>query len=929
MQAIFEQAEALRKQGKVAEAIQQYEKAVELASRAHGPNDLFTATLLHNLGALYQTAQDYDKAEDQILRGLKIREAGLPADHPNLALSVSRLAEVYRLTGQYARAEPLYQRTLDITKARHGPDHVKVAQALNNLALLHEATGRYDRAEPLYRSSLQILKAKLPADDLVLAASQANLGRLYQSLGQFDKARPLLQRSLDIREAKLGAKHALVAQSLNHLADVYRAVGEGARAEQLYRRSLQIAQTAQGQEQLEAARSLNNLALLYEAREEFDRMEPLLKRSLEIKEARLGKDHPDAALSLQNLCGLYQALGRYDEARQVYARSLRVFEGRLGPNHPRLAQNLYSLMLLHAAEERWGEAAAIGDQVCRIVRRHTSRVLPALSEAEQLRFLHVQHDAALHAALSMALARRRDAGLAERSAGWVLNGKAVAQQALAERTLLARDGGDAVLGQVVEQLVGVRTKLASLSLQGPAAGQEAVHRRQLERLAEQEQTLSKRLGQAGGRRDRAEPWVELAEVRKALPANTVLIEIACFRGRDFRARGTKGAWQAPHYAAWVIPARGRGEVCVVDLGPAEPIEEATEAMRQALREAPYLIPERGEEKAERELRRPLTELARLVLHPLAEYLGKAERLVISPDASLWLVPWAALPLPDGRLAIEQYRISHVVSGRDLVNPPAKGQPGPALVLANPDYNLKPAPATKEARRPAAPAALRLPPVKPLPGTAAEARAIAPKLRAYTGAEPRVFLDKKAQEEVFKAARGPRVVVLSTHGYFLEVPELEAGARAAGPGLPLENPLLRCGLLLAGANERDQARNAGAEDGVLTGLEIVGSDLRGTELVVLSACDSATGRVQNGEGVAGLRQAFQLAGARSVVATLWPIPDQETVPLMSSFFGSLAGGRDKADALREAQLALIKSLRARSGAAHPFFWAAFTLTGHWQ
>jgi CHAT domain-containing protein len=439
-------------------------------------------------------------------------------------------------------------------------------------------------------------------------------------------------------------------------------------------------------------------------------------------------------------------------------------------------------------------------------------------------------------------------------------------------------------------------------------------------------------------------------VAKAVPADSALVEVSKFFLVDFVTR----KYQGPHYAAWVIlshdgrdkPGQKGGHVRLIDLGKAETIDKAVDVARSAIRDAPRAVAAAGEVESERTVQGPLQALARLVLHPLLPHVAAKRNWIISPDASLWLVPWAALPLADGRYAIEDHGIRYVVSGRDLLDGAGpKLEPSAPVMFADPNFDLGLADAAVETRRvlrrEIVASGLRAPAESlgsvrwaALPGTAAEAEAIGPKLAAYTGRKPYVYTENFALEGVLKAFARPRLAVLSTHGFFLSDHAAanagtadDRGENGASPnriGRRIENPLLRCGLVLAGANHKSTDPNL--EDGVLTGLEIVGLDLRGTELVVLSACETGLGEVRNGEGVAGLRQAFQLAGAQAVVATLWQIPDRDSALLMIDFFDQLAKGRGKVEALREAQLARIKARREHSGAAHPLFWAAFTLTG---
>jgi CHAT domain-containing protein len=449
--------------------------------------------------------------------------------------------------------------------------------------------------------------------------------------------------------------------------------------------------------------------------------------------------------------------------------------------------------------------------------------------------------------------------------------------------------------------------------------------------AEQEQ-LVRELGREGGASSREDRWITADELSENLPAGSVLVNIAGFWPYDFKTQKR----ESPIYVAWVIPAKGQGKVQIIDLGDAVRIDAAVADAREAVAEFASHANALDEAKASAEVEAALEPLANMIWKPLAEATVGAKELILSPDGALWLAPWAALPIENGKYLLEKFKIRYVTSGRELVDKPLDPvEVGAPVVVADPDFNLSPGKASGDsiaaqswtARRSDALGGV----VERLPGTAREAQAITPSLEKIARARPLVYLQERATEQQFKQIRRPRVLVASTHGFFLEDQQFKPqpgemlGGLLIESGDAPENPLLRCGLLLAGANRRREAA-ANVDDGVLTGLEIVGTDLRGTEMVVLSACDTGVGEIRSGEGVAGLRQAFQLAGARSVMASLWQIPDEETVQLVNDYFGYLSEGQTKSEALRSAQLARIADHRERRGAAHPYYWAAFTITG---
>jgi tetratricopeptide (TPR) repeat protein len=923
-----------KERGRYARAEQLLQQCLAIREKKAGKNDVSIAGTLNNLAIIYKAMGDYPRAEKLYQRSYEIKEARYGKDHPEVGSALNNLANLYQDMGEGPRAEKLFLQSLAIREKKLGKDHLEVARTLNNLGVLYKNLGRYAEAEPMLQRALSIREKKLGKDHTLVAGTLNDMALLYQKTGQYAKSEQLLLQSLAIREKKLGKDHPEIAGSLNNLAIVYRATGQTAKVEPLYRRSLEIWEAHFGKDHPDVATALNNLALVYQDLDQFDKAEPMLKRSLAIREAKLGKDHPHVATSLRNLAELHKLRGEYAEAKPLYRRALAIRELRLGKDHPDVSTTLNSLASLCAQTNDVTEAGELFDRSRRGARRHLASVLPALSEADKEAFFkNTPAHSGLELALALSLAHRDDAALSERSASWLLNGKAIDQESLASSALLTRESGDPELGKLAGRLRTLRQQLARLTFAAPKAGEEKQRLSQIDELGKQEQELGRKLRLAGSHA--ALPaWLDLADVRKRLPDDTVLIDIAQIHRVNFKIRSRK-RWFPPRYVAWVTAKSGT--VRVVDLGLAKKIDELVTQVRQGLQSAPKDIEQHGEAKAEEALRERMAALSALVLKPLLPHVGDARRLLISPDGNLWLLPWEALPLEDGSCAIERYAIRYLSSGRDLVPATAgRVKAGPPLVLADPDFNLDPRKGSSSAgplrRRStnngpgrALPEILRLGRISALPGTAAEAKAIFPSLKAYAGVAPRVHTRDRAREAVVKAARSPRVLVLCTHGFFLpdqQAPPDEKGKTKAVK--KWENPLLRCGLLLAGCNNAAKVRDG--DDGVLTGLEVVGLDLRGTELVVLSACDTGVGDVQTGEGVSGLRRAFQIAGARGVVSTLWQVPDVESARLMAFFFDNLGRGMNKADALRAAKLHIIKDRRAAAAAAHPFFWAAFTLTG---
>ncbi len=912
-------------QGRLAEAEPLCRRSLAILEKTLGPEHPEVATSLNYLALLYQTQGRYAEAEPLYQRSLAIREKALGPD-PDVATSLNNLAALYQTVGRYAGAELLYQRSLAIQEKALGPEHPEVATIVSNLALLYEAQGRYAEAEPLHQRSLAIREKTLGPEHAEVAASLNNLAGLYETQGRYAEAEPLYQRSLAIQEKALGPEHPEVATSLNNLAVLHAAQGRYAEAEQLYQRSLAIRKKTLGPDHPDVAGSLNNLALLYQDQGRYAEAEPLYQRSLAIQEKALGPEHPDVATIVSNLALLYAAQGRYAEAEPLCQRSLAIREKALDPEHPEVATSLNNLAMLSAEQGLYLEATALSLRAWRILQADFRRNGVVLAEPDALRYaLHVRSVGGLYLGAYMTSDRQRSHVSNLGSAVEVaLMSKGLISDTLYEGRRNIAASGDSTTFALLNALLAVRQLLERAVVLG--TNSEADSLRQLERLLDTK--LARRSIEHRSNEDVAS--VTAQRVAASLTPGVVLVEWLKFYRHTGRARFE------PWYMA-IIVGNGATQV-VVDLGEAGQIDQQVARYRTHVAKLEARM-RRADENDLMEYREIASSLYEKVWSPIERHIQGVDLVLLSPDGALNLVSFGGLWDPSAeKYLIEQHAIHYLSAGRDLLRYQYKDEPGTGLLaMGFPDYGAT-AKARKEkegvqlaSRGQARSGCGDIANIQwgPIFGTRREVKNIKSSWKKKSKEPVRAYTDAEASEDRFKAeGPGSRVIHLATHGYYLQKscnPTVEVWSGFEEPRFVGENPLLLSGLALAGANLHGEGADIeGVENGILTAYEVAGMDLEGTELVVLSACETGLGTVEEGEGVYGLRRAFLMAGARRVVSALWQVRDLVTAEMMSKLYEQ--SDKPVYERMQDLQLERIHQLRKKKRPDHPLSWGAFVVIG---
>ncbi|MFM6570621.1 MAG: tetratricopeptide repeat protein [Microcystis panniformis] len=838
---------------------------------------------------LYQQGK-YNEAIPLAEQALAIIKQQLGDNHPLTAQSLNNLALLYYSQGRYSEAEPLYKEALAISKQQLGDNHPDTAISLNNLAELYRVQGRYSEAEPLYKQALAIWKQQLGDNHPDTAISLNNLAELYKSQGRYSEAEPLYKEALSIWEQQLGDNHPLTALSLNNLAELYRVQGRYSEAEPLYHRSLAIFKQQLGDNHPNTAASLNNLAGVYYSQGRYSDAEPLYKQALTIMKQQLGDNHPNTAASLNNLAELYRVQGRYSEAEPLYHRSLAIFKQQLGDKHPKAGTSLNNLSVFYQSQDDIPQAINYRTQALAVEEYNLSENL-YMGDDKQKQDYMATVLGTTNGVISLNLQAAPNNPEATRLAlktilerkGRILDVSTNSLQILRQRT------DDLESQQLLTQLIEVRTQLSNLTFKKPDDfPSPEIYRQQLNEVTAKAKEIEDKIGRRSAEfRNLSQP-ITLEGIQKLIPANAALVEIVRYQPFNPKAPENK-RFGIPRYAVYILYPNG--DIKAKDLGEAKPIDDKLIYFRDNLADAQTPIPQ---------LQASARQLDEKLMQPIRQLLGNTRTILLSPDAALNLIPFEALVDENNQYLVENYHITYLTSGRDLLRLKDKfASQQPPIIMADPFYG-------KAGKKVALTRSIDLSEFTfpGLPGTEQEAKAIENLLPQAT-----VLTGSQATENAVKQVKKPNILHIATHGFFIK-PESNV----------IENPLLRSGLVLAGVT----IGQSEGDDGVLTALEITALNLVGTKLVVLSACDTGKGVIKIGQGVYGLRRALVIAGSESQLISLSKVSDDATKDLMVAYYGRLQKGEGRSEALRQIQLGMLKSENYQ----HPFYWASFIISGDW-
>ncbi|WP_338762156.1 CHAT domain-containing tetratricopeptide repeat protein [Bernardetia sp. ABR2-2B] len=929
------------------------QKAVEVAENKNGKDSTYAVSCTE-LGAVFSSQGNYEQAESFLIESKEVREKIFGTQHPDYASSCSKLAVLYRRKGEYQKSENLYIEAKNIQEQLFGKQHPDYAYVCNQLGSLYRYKGLYDKAEPLYLEAKNIQEKTLGKENKEYASSCNNLAILYNMKGLYYEAEQLYIEAKNIRANVLGKEHYLYAFSCNNLAILYASQGLYQKAELLFIEGLgsivgknnmryaafcenlasvyyeqkfydkaekshinakNIKENIVGNKHPNYASSCENLAQVYHKLNLYDKAENLFLEAKKIRENSLGKQNDGYATSCDNLGTLYYSKGSYNKAEALFLEAKNIREQTLGKQHPDYAISCLNLARLYRNTNEYKKSKFLYKEALENKKNQITNLFPTLSEVEKQSYFSTI-DYFFTDFINFAITYYpQDKSISENLFNQQLFTKGIVFSSTQKMKKQILSSNDSSLINQYEDWKEQKTNYLSL-LQTPINKRDSTFDliKVASQINELERKISKKSELFKNTTQKEYTW---RDVQKNLAKNEAVVELIRLKRKD-----DKSKIEDTVYVALIISkeTKNQPEILV--------IENGTELEKEAF----YFYQNNINFQLEDE------ESYNQYWKPIQDKLNNLSKkgyskIYFSPDGIYHKINLNTLKnLKRKGFLVEEQNIQLITSSRDLIERKEKGIKNIDLsknfaayktyLLGYPAYNLNGKDTLKVNGEDRSLNGLQriigqqtVIPV--LEGTKVETNQINSLFKNKT-ISTTLFQNNEATEENIKALQNPAILHIATHGFFIhQIPEDKVTTiqKAEDRNL-LKNPFLRSGLLLAGC----QNPQTGQEDGILSAEEAMNLNLERTELVVLSACETGLGDIQNGEGVYGLQRAFRQAGAKTLIMSLWKVSDEATQLLMVTFYEEFLSGKSKREAFKIAQLKLKEKY------SEPYYWGAFVMVG---
>ncbi|MEP2023551.1 MAG: tetratricopeptide repeat protein [Reichenbachiella sp.] len=861
---------------------------------------------LGNYAAFLQANNEFVLAEEKLIQALETKKKLFGVENPSYISSYENIGVLYLTLGKYSNSKEILESVYQTKIKSSAFDDVSKGYTLSNLGVINRAMGNFGEAEEYLIKSLDFYEKSLGKEHIYYANTSNELGLLYMKMGNTKAARIKLESAMTIFESTFGKYHIDYVSALENLASLNYMEGEVEVSKTQLEEALEIDKIILGIEHPLYSKTLHNLASILEELGAYDEASRLYAQSLEIAEKNFGKEHPSYASTLYNLAVLKQEQEQFEEAESLFKEVVALRSKLLNANHPDLAYSYYGLA---SVKQKTGDFNGAQNNYRTAIQSYLESInsyFPSLSEEEKSAFyakIKPVFEAYQDFAVEFVFHKRGDQLVMNQMLADLydlqLQTKALLLNASNKiRNAIMNSGDAALIAKFNEWQAAKEELVKSLNLSNDELKRNNISIATMQANTNSlEKEISKMSTAFAGEYD--QQTISWVDVQSKISEKEKAIEILRIK------KNTKN--DSIYYAALVLSGTPGTfpELVVIEDG----VNMELKYFKQYKNMIVYKI----------ENPRSYGQFWK----PIDELLKDTKRIYLSSDGVYNKININTLYDPDKKeYVFDKYAIDLLSNTKELTENETSSQTpqsSRASIFGFPDYELGSGEAvasTASTERGFESG------ISSLPGTLIEINNIAEtldqnfwKYEKYEAAE--------ANEVNVKKVNNPKLLHIATHGFFMSDMTIKADANE---GIQTQearfNPLLRSGLLLAGASKTLQGESLPYdEDGILTAYEAMNLSLDETELVVMSACETGLGEVKNGEGVYGLQRAFIVAGADNLIMSLWKVNDETTQKLMSRFYSNWINGETKKDAFRQA----IKSLKKEY--KQPYYWGAFVILGN--